>query len=276
MINKEALMNLTKPQAMLRFNDLKKLKGSFVEMIEQDDQMWTVVSIWDQTGAEVSRTDVNALIRDDSAVEVEGPTNEKNIGSLSAAFESNGKPGAIGFDSNGGFSYGAYQIASGVGTMSRFLKFLSMQFPQFNTALTNAGGDVAAREGKDTFRAAWQKLAAEPSFMTAQHAFIAATHYTPFANTLKSDLSLDLDQRTSAMRDVAWSVAVQHGPGNNVFARALETVDPAQLDDAEIFRRVYAERSKMHVYFPSSNKQVQAAVAQRFVKELQVALRRLT
>lgn len=276
MIKKSALMNLTKPQALLRFNEVKKLKGSVVEMIEQDDRMWTVVAIWDDTGADVTLSDLSGFTRTETVPMADVALVDEKPGSLSAKFESNGKPGTIGFDSTGGFSYGSYQIATGVGTMVSFLQFLSIHFPLFGTALQTAGGDAAAREGKATFRNAWQTLAANPAFMTAQHEFIAATHYSPFAKALKSELFLDVDQRTPTMRDVVWSVAVQHGAANKVFARALSAVDLAQMDDGEIFRRVYAERSKMDVYFPLSTPQIQVAVTQRFVDELKEALLRLT
>jgi hypothetical protein len=198
------------------------------------------------------------------------PAATPKLGSLSARFESNGKPGAIGHDSTGGFSYGAYQIATKTGTMATFLSFLGKQFPALASPLTAAGGAAGASAGTDAFTTAWRTLASTQAmaFFDAQHGFIEETHYKPFAAKLLKDLGLDLAKRSAALRDVAWSTAVQHGGANSVFKNALTGKVAAQLSDAQIADAVYAERSKVEKYFPSSTPQVKAALVKRFAEEL--------
>lgn len=282
MIQKAALTNLTKPMALLRFNEARQRPGAVVEMIEQDNGLWTVTIVWDD-GQEVTFQDLEAF--DETAVTApnEVPIHAAaapsgamdSLGQLSRRFESNGRPGAIGFDTKGGFSYGAYQIATRSGTMDEFLAFLEQQFPAFSQKLGAAGGAAAALAGSDAFKDAWVGLAADPAFADAQHKFIATTHYAPFAKRLLDKQGLDLDARTAVLRDVAWSVAVQHGPANKVFDAALLDKDAGMLADAKIIPLVYGERSKVDKYFPSSTAQVKQALVARFKEEFELAMSRL-
>ncbi|WP_157270785.1 VgrG-related protein [Azohydromonas aeria] len=265
MIQKIARTGLSHAQAQFMFNEARSKPGQFAQMIEQADGNWTVVVTWDDAGP------APALRRS-------GPVaaDEEELGSLSSRFESNGDPAAIGRDSTGGFSYGAYQIATLTGTMGKFLDFLSKKFPELSAELENAGGAAAARAGDENFKETWRKLAARPEFFRSQHDFIEHTHYRPFAVTLLGKPGLDLSQRSSTLRDVAWSVAVQHGPANKVFANALGGMNLDGLSDAEIVKAVYAERMKLERYFPSSTDKVKSALTKRFEQELRLALDRLS
>ena len=282
MIQKAALTNLTKPMALLRFNEARQRPGAVVEMIEQDGGLWTVTIVWDE-GGDVTFQDLEAF--DESAVKAPSdvPIHAAaapsgvidTLGQLSRKFESNGRPGAIGFDTRGGFSYGMYQIATRTGTMDKFLGFLAQQFPAFAQKLNAVGGTAAALAGSNTFRDAWIGLAVDPAFADAQHKFVAATHYVPFAQTLRDKQGLNLDPRTAALRDVVWSVAVQHGPANKVFDAALLNKDAGLLADAKIIPLVYSERSNVDKYFPSSTAQVKEALVARFKEEFKLAMSRL-
>lgn len=282
MIQKAALTNLTKPMALLRFNEARQRPGAVAEMFEQDNDRWTVTIVWDD-GQEVNFKDLEAF--DETAVTAPNAVlmhamaapsgGGDSLGQLSQKFESNGRPGAIGFDTKGGFSYGTYQIATRTGTMDKFLAFLEQQFPSFSQKLGTAGGSAAALAGSDAFKNAWIRLAVDPAFANAQHKYIAATHYAPFAARLLVELGLDLDAHTAVLRDVAWSVAVQHGPANKVFDAALPDKDANMLEDSSIIPLVYRERSNVNKYFPSSTAQVKAALVARFKEELELAMSRL-
>lgn len=282
MIQKAALTNLTKPMALLRFNEARLRLGAVVEMFEQDDGLWTVTIVWDDM-QEVNFHDLEAF--DETAVTAPNAVpihavaalsgGIDSLGQLSRKFESNGRPGAIGFDTKGGFSYGAYQIATRTGAMANFLAFLEKQYPDFSLKLGAAGGTLAALAGSDAFKNAWFKLAMDSAFADAQHKYIASTHYEPFAERLLDSLGLDLDARTAVLRDVAWSVAVQHGPANKVFNAALLNKDVGMLADGKIIPLVYGERSNVDKYFPSSTVQVKAALVARFKEELKLAMSRL-
>ena len=280
MIQKAALTNLIKPMALLRFNEARQRPGAVVEMIQQDDGLWTVTIVWDD-GREMNFQDLEAF--DETAVKAPNevpvhaaaPTGSNDtLGQLSRKFESNGRPGAIGFDTKGGFSYGTYQIATRTGTMDKFLAFLAQQFPAFAQNLGAVGGGAAALAGSDAFRDTWIRLAADPAFADAQHKYIAATHYAPFAKRLLDKQGLNLDARTAVLRDVAWSVAVQHGPANEVFDAALLNKNAGTLSDAKIVPLVYGERSDVNKYFPSSTAQAKAALIARFKEELKLAMNR--
>ena len=195
------------------------------------------------------------------------------LGTLSERYESNGDPGAIGVDRVGGPSYGSYQIATRPGTMATFLTFLDGREPAMAARLEQAGGAQAAAAGTNAFRAAWRALAADPAFAEAQRFFIETTHYDVMAEALKRDLALDLAERSNALGQVVWSVAVQHGAHSPLIHNALdELARPSVLGDAQIIRAVYAERSLVDIYFRSSTAAVKEAVRSRFRDEMERAL----
>jgi hypothetical protein len=203
---------------------------------------------------------------------------QAELGKLSRRFEAADNPGAIGFDRNGGWSYGLYQIASRVGTMETFLAFLG-RTPAYQTharRLKLAGGGAAARRGDAEFKRSWQELAVDPVFAEAQHRFVRATHYEPFVARLASE-GLDVRPRSVALNDVAWSVSVQHGPARTqIFSRPWRSLPPGERgDDAALIRAVYRERSRVEVYFASASAAERSAVLRRFDVERENALRML-
>jgi hypothetical protein len=274
-MKKEAVQGYTKEEAEQRLRDCREL-GGIAAMIPQSDGKWTVTYIWPEEGSgvvEVDETSSSIAEPEPAAqpVPVVAPPSVERLGELSAKFESRGGAGTIGRDSTGGFSYGTYQIATRTGTMKRYLQFLEGPFPAFAQRLKTAGGAEGALAGTETFKAAWKDLAGDPAFAKSQHEFIQATHYEPFAAKLQG-LGLDIRNRSAALRDVAWSVAVQHGSGNNVFRNALSGKNLSQMSDRDIINAVYDERSKVDVYFSKSTTQVKQAVLSRFKRERADAL----
>ena len=74
---------------------------------------------------------------------------EMELGKLSAQFES-GRDGiaAIGYDRNGGTSYGKYQVSSRAGSLNDFLAFLDGEAPDISKRLRAAGpGNTGSRKG---------------------------------------------------------------------------------------------------------------------------------
>jgi ABC-type transporter Mla subunit MlaD len=196
------------------------------------------------------------------------------LGSLSSRYESNGKPGAIGHDSTGGWSYGSYQIAANTGTMDNYMNYLKNNNPDQYEKLQAAGGAAAAKRGDPAFKDAWKELSSsDPAFGQSQHDFIKATHYDKAADRLDG-LGLDVNNRSKALQDVVWSTSVQHGAGGSqsMFNKALAGRDPNSMSDEEIINALYDERSKTNIYFKSSTPAVQSSVGQRFNRERQDAL----
>jgi hypothetical protein len=204
-------------------------------------------------------------------------TRWEHLGSLSAKYESgNRASGTVssGKGDPGGISYGSYQLSSKVGTAQRFVDQYYAEW--FH----------GTKPGSAEFSGLWKKLAAEREAELAayEHLFIADTHYQPFADRLRKELNFDVDQRSNALRDVAWSTAVQHGAGNKIFQQALEKATQknrlSKLSDQEIIELVYQERGRVgpdgaSVYFSRSSPKVQESVRNRFKSEQQDALKAL-
>ena len=190
------------------------------------------------------------------------------LGDLSKRYESNGNPAAIGYDRVGGWSYGTYQIACNTGTMSQFIAWLAEKYPEFAQKLQMAGGAKSASGGSMSFKSAWVELANDPDFAVAQHGFIKSTHYDPLVSGVRK-LGLDITDRSNAMQDVAWSVAVQHGVsgGISVFRDALDGGN--DLPDSLLIPAIYKSRRGR---FVGSTERVRDAVMRRFDAECNQAM----
>lgn len=199
------------------------------------------------------------------------------IGGLSAQFES-GSDGiaAIGYDRTGGTSYGKYQIASRVGSMTAFLNFLDGEAPDIAERLRSSGpANTGSRKG--AMPEEWRSIAAEQPdrFASLQENFILESHYKPALESIGEKTRLDVDRLSKAMREVIWSTAVQHGPTGaaRLFGRADEmsgTTDGGY--ERRLIRNLYALRAGQ---FGSSDDGVRAAVGNRFKKEEVLALNML-
>lgn len=200
------------------------------------------------------------------------------LGMLSARFESGGDGiAAIGYDRNGGTSYGKYQIASRVGSMKAFLNFLDGTAPDIAERLRKSGpANTGSRRGAmpDT----WRKIAREQPerFESLQEAFIRESHYKPAVDSIVKRTGLEEDKLSPAMREVIWSTAVQHGPAGaaRIFDRADDMSGKATAPGYErkLISNVYKIRAGQ---FGSSSSQVRAAVQNRFKEERTLALNML-
>lgn len=203
---------------------------------------------------------------------------ESGLGRLSARFESGGEGiAAIGYDRNGGTSYGKYQIASRVGSMKSFLSFLDSEAPDLAQRLRKAGpANTGSRRGG--MPDAWRAIAKEQPerFEELQEAFIRESHYKPAMESIVARTGLEADSLSPAMREVIWSTAVQHGPAGA--ARIFERADDlsGRPEDAAYERRLISNVYKLRAgQFGSSTTQVRQAVRSRFREEQQLALNML-
>ena len=157
----------------------------------------------------------------DRALGAAGEANSRKLGSLSERFESGGRgPGTVsgGVGDPGGVSYGTYQLSSRTGTAARFMD---------NEGAAWALDFGKAAPGSAAFSQCWREVAErEPDgFGQAQHAFIERTHYRPAVAKVLEQTGLDLDARHPAVRDAAWSVAVQHGGAAGILVDAVRAVE---------------------------------------------------
>lgn len=193
-------------------------------------------------GRGFTQTEVDRL---DRALEAAlAPPSPHRLGALSERFESGDRgPGAVssGKGDPGGVSYGIWQLSSRAGTAAAFVADEGARW--------HADFDDAA-PGTAAFSAAWRAVAArEPqAFAEAQHAFIARTHYRPAVLAVRQRSGLDLDARHAAVRDAAWSVAVQHGGAAGILAAAVARADAMLARevagyDRALIEAIYAERT---------------------------------
>jgi hypothetical protein len=175
------------------------------------------------------------------------PGSDERIGALSAIYESRGAIDAIGYDGRGGTSYGKYQIASGVGTMGRFLDYLDAKAPDISARLSRSGpANTGGRGG--SMAGEWKRIAQESPkrFEALQHEFIRDTHYQPALKSITLVSGEDVSKRSQAVREVLWSTAVQHGPSGaaDIFSSALDKLQDKgkAVADKALIEEVYAQR----------------------------------
>jgi hypothetical protein len=205
------------------------------------------------------------------------------IGLLSAVFES-GKDGlaAVGYDRMGGTSYGKYQLSSRMGTMDKFIDFLSEKAADFAERLKKAGAANTGSKGGQMPKI-WRELAGEDPvrFAALQQEFISKTHFEPALAKIKELTGLDANKLSAGIREAIFSTAVQHGAGSagRIVSRALDAVglngltsgDSAEVLAAEqkLVRNIYRNRSGQ---FASSGERVREAVQGRLKAEMNVVL----
>lgn len=210
----------------------------------------------------------SVLARDDAKYE-----RSDKIGILSAAYESRGAIDAIGYDGRGGTSYGTYQIASGVGTMSRFLNYLEAKAPDLASRLSTSGpANTGGREG--AMANEWKNIASQhpKRFEALQHEFIGDTHYQPALKSVTLSTGEDLSKRSQAVREVLWSTAVQHGPNGaaDIFTSAVEKLQAKgqEKSDKALIEEVYAQRMTQF----AGRGRLRVAVTTRLADEKESAL----
>ena len=148
------------------------------------------------------------------------------LGDLSASYESNGNPGCVstGAGDLGGISYGAYQLASSVGSVDAFLEW-GMNQDGFYANYANALNQYEVNS--DGFIDEWKSLASDDynGFLQMQHDYIKAEYYDKACRYLANE-GFHADNHSDALKDVIWSRAVQYGPGNvvDLFNEALRYV----------------------------------------------------
>jgi hypothetical protein len=199
------------------------------------------------------------------------------IGNLSARFESGGDGiDTIGYDDQGGTSYGIYQISSRAGTMRLFVDYLKEQAPDWARRLEAAGPlNTGGRGG--TGPREWKKIAAEgpERFARLQQDFIAQTHYIPALQEIQEKTGVDVKEQSAALQEVLWSTAVQHGPRGaaRIFSRAIGKGEAsgagATQFEQKLIDNVYSARGRQ---FGGSSARVASAVKRRFEEEKNLAL----
>lgn len=210
--------------------------------------------------------------------ETEYATNDNScerLGRISARYES-GMSGssAVGYDRNGGTSYGTYQLSSRAGTMVRFIEYLREHAPEWAERLSSCGpantGSVHGRMPRE-----WKRIAAEDPERLArlEYEFIKKSHYEEALTQVRELTGVDLSRSSAALQEALWSTAVQHGPRGaaEIISRAIgRAIRPdGTVSDERLIHEIYSSRSR---YFKASTRRVRTAVQQRFSEEKRVVL----
>lgn len=171
---------------------------------------------------------------------VEGWGGVGALGGLAAKHES-GKDGikAVGWDPNGGTSYGTYQISSRKGTYKDFVNWLRKKgYEEQAEALSRNPADGGQ---KGQAAAVWKQLAADGKLThEMEHAFIKESHYDVAMNKIADPSLRAMVNEHPALQDVVWSTAVQHGGtgGAGVLNRAFkEGMSPEDFINSVYGRR---------------------------------------
>ncbi len=196
-------------------------------------------------------------------------------GSLSGKYESNGNPAVIGYDVEGGYSYGTYQIETKKGTMKDYISYLKQksQYKKFATELENAGGYAAAKIKTPNFAAKWKELAKNPEFANSQRDFIVDKKLGRMLRAIKDVRGLNLEYRHPVVKDAFYSAAVQHGGSDIVAKNALGGLDASDMSDEEILSRLYAARANYVYGLPEMDASLKSNILRnRYPEELNDAL----
>jgi hypothetical protein len=203
------------------------------------------------------------------------------LGNLSMKYETSCVPGqegkaaatvSSGVNDAGGKSYGAYQMTSTADSGAVVLKFLKHEGAIWAAGF--AGLDPTVRGG---FEVEWKRVAAlQPAqFFAAQHAFIERTHYDPVIASVLKTSKVDLSKAGDAVRDVIWSMSVQHGRAAKLANKAVGKVsglgNPGEKAyDKALINALYDAR-EAYVDTPA----LKYLIKDRYVPERKAALKML-
>lgn len=144
-------------------------------------------------------------------------------GALSGKYESgsNRDPGAVSSGANdpGGVSYGRHQYSSKTGSAARFVAS-----PEARRWSQDFHGLAS---GSPQFSVKWRQIAARDraAFAAAQDSFSGRAYYQTTVSRVARSTGLNLDQRSEAVKQATYSVAIQHGGAASILRDAVRAAD---------------------------------------------------
>lgn len=185
-------------------------------------------------------------------------------GDLSARYES-GADGssAIGYDRQGGTSYGRFQLSSKKGGMDGFLRFLEGRGGEAASmaARLRAAGPADTGGKSGAMPEAWKKEAQAPGFADLEREYIQRAFYEPVMRSLPSGAAAAV-KASPQLGQMVWSTAVQHGATGA--AGILRKVWRDGMTPEDFVRAAYTERASR---FGGSEPDVRASVQRRLRRE---------
>jgi len=190
-------------------------------------------------------------LSEDYQVMLSSDDEDMKLGSLSAKYESNGRPETIsGGGDYGGVSYGAYQFSSRFDVPKTFFNWCISSDKGVTTGeRLKAAYELDGNTYGENFNAEWKKIAEESSedFLALQHGFTKARFYDVVVARLEQQFEgFDVDNYTIALKNVIWSRAVQNGANNDVIRIAFENLGGFENQPEDVLiRAIYKQASKL-------------------------------
>lgn len=128
-------------------------------------------------------------------------------------------PATPGIDGRGGVGYGTYQLSARSGMVAAFVA--SPEFRPWAREFTGLA------PGTTAFTDLWREVAARDpvAFGDAQQSFVKREFYDRTIRRVEQATLYDFDNASDAVREAAWSVAVQHGNAAMILCDALRKTD---------------------------------------------------
>lgn len=190
------------------------------------------------------------------------------LGYALAGFESGGEGNlAIGYDGNGGTSYGKWQLSSKQGSFQEWIAFMEKsggeQGKKIAAELRAAGVfNTGSRNGAAPEK--YRELVKQHGdfIERSQYAYLSISHYKPALGGVQSESCKAMIAGDSSLQEMIWSTAIQHGPAGA--ARILGKAWKDGMSREDFINAVYDARGKC---FGKSTPQVRASVLARFERE---------
>ncbi len=190
-------------------------------------------------------------LSEDYQIMLNSADEDMQLGSLSAKYESNGRPDTIsGGGDYGGVSYGAYQFSSRFDVPKTFFNWCISSGKGVATGeRLKAAYELDTNTYGENFNAEWKKIAQESpeSFLALQHGFTKARFYDVVVAKLEQQFEgFEVDNYTIALKNVIWSRAVQNGANNDVIKIAFENLGGFKNQPEDVLiRAIYKQASKL-------------------------------
>ena len=191
-------------------------------------------------------------------------TGEDVLGKISAKYEVGGLNGGVISHTKGdygGVSYGIPQFSTTTGSAKSFVNSLKgTKYEKFFAGLS---------PGTKDFDKAWTAAynSDKKGFTKAQQDYTYNNFVSPYIARIKKKTGIDLG-RSRALQELAYSTAVQYGPGTSLIGGNSKL--SSSMSDEDIIKTVYKDkRDTVGRYFKSSSGKVRNSVRNRFTNEEQ-------
>lgn len=189
-------------------------------------------------------------------------TGDDVLGKISAKYEVGGLNGGVISHTKGdygGVSYGVPQFSTTTGSAKSFVNSLKgTKYEKFFAGLS---------PGTKDFDKAWTAAynSDKTGFTKAQQDYTYNNFVSPYITRVKKKTGIDLG-RSRALQELAYSTAVQYGPGTSLIGGNSKL--SSSMSDEDIIKTVYKDkRDTVGRYFKSSSGKIQNSVRNRFTNE---------